>query len=79
MGVGTTLVSGIHKNPMNKIGIEIEEIRGLEKLLPLIATIMGGVMYILLRNLRKEENELGVKYEGRWLSRVVGKTGRGYD
>ena len=79
VGVGSTLVSGVYINPINKIGIEVEEIRGIEKLLPLISTLMGGVIYILLRKMRKTENEIGVMYEGRWLSRVVGKTGRGYD
>lgn len=79
IGVGSTLVSGVYINPMNKIGIEIEEIKGLEKVLPLIATLMGGVIYVLLRRMRREEEEMGVRYEGRWLSRVVGRTGRGYD
>ena len=79
IGVGSTLVSGVYINPMNKIGIEIEEIKGLEKVLPLIATLIGGVIYVLLRRMRREEEEMGVRYEGRWLSRVVGRTGRGYD
>lgn len=65
IGVGSTLVSGVYINPMNKIGIEIEEIKGLEKVLPLIATLMGGVIYVLLRRMRREEEEMGVRYEGR--------------
>ena len=40
---------------------------------------MGGVIYIILRKGRRKEREMGVENEGRWLNRVVGKTGRGYD
>lgn len=65
VGIGTTLVSGIYVNPMNKIGIEIEEIKGIEKVLPLIATLMGGLIYVVLRKGSREDKEMGVIYKGR--------------
>lgn len=55
VGIGTTMVSGIYVNPMNKVGMEIEEIGGIEKMLPVISTVMGGVIYVILRKGRREE------------------------
>ena len=52
-------------NPDNKIGMEMEELGG-KKVIPLIATILGGVLYGILRG------------GGRW-ERVGGVWGRGYD
>ena len=49
VGIGTTMMSGIYVNPMNKIGIEVEEIGGLEKVLPVVSTVMGGLIYGILR------------------------------
>ena len=49
VGVGTTFMSSIFVHPMNNIGIEIEEIGSYVKVLPVVATLMGGVIYIILR------------------------------
>ena len=49
VGVGTTYMSSMFVHPINNIGIEVEEIRGYIKLLPVVATLMGGVVYVVLR------------------------------
>ena len=79
VGVGTEFMSSIFVNPRNNIGIEIEEIQGYIKLLPVVATMMGGVLYGVLRIGRKVVGMVGVEYRGRWLNLVVARTGRGYD
>ena len=65
VGIGGTLISGVNVNPINKIGIEIEEIVGIEKMLPVISTMMGGVIYVAIRKGRKGEIEMGVEKKGR--------------
>lgn len=79
VGIGTTYMSSIFVHPQNSIGIEIEEIPGYKKMLPVISTMMGGVIYIMMRKWRKKKEIVGVRYRGRWMNMVIAKTGRGYD
>lgn len=79
VGIGTTYMSSIFVHPQNSIGIEIEEIPGYKKMLPVISTIMGGVIYIMMRKWRKNQEIVGVRYTGRWMNMVIARTGRGYD
>lgn len=92
VGVGTTFMSSVFVHPINNIGIEIEEIGSFIKVLPVVATLMGGVMYLVLRLGRVLVNmgEEGVlntkygnvsilKYRGRLINMIVARLLRGYD
>lgn len=84
VGVGTTFMSSIFVHPINNIGIEVEEIGGYIKLLPVVATLMGGVMYVILRVGRvvvqvASMGGEGVKYRGRCMNMIVARLLKGYD
>ena len=81
VGVGTTYMSSMFVHPINNIGIEVEEIRGYIKLLPVVATLMGGVVYVVLRvgRIKVSMGGVGVRYRGRWMNMIVGRMLKGYD
>ena len=79
VGIGTTLMNSMFVHPMNNIGIEVEEIEGGIKVLPVVATLMGGVIYMVLRVGRVKVEMGEVEYRGRGLNMIVPRILRGYD